>query len=425
VFGLPGLTGPGFFTAYKDGSLASHPCCVPFVEIEDRPRFLWRGAMLDVARHFLPKAYVFKFIDLLALHKMNVLHLHLTDDQGWRIEIKKYPRLTSVGSIREKTLVGRAHMDPSDEHYDLNTLRFDGITQCGYYTQEDICEIVAYASERHVQVVPEIEMPAHAQAAIAAYPFLGCTDNVSDVSPVWGIHDTIFKPSEKTFDFLADVLTEIMELFPSQYIHIGGDEPVKTQWRNSKECQHIKRILGLDDESELQSYFIQRVRRIVESKNRIMVGWDEILEGELTRGATIMAWREAGIGVEAASQGHDVIMTPQDHTYLNYYQAADHDSEPLAFAGTATLADVYSFEPMPSDTPEDSRQRILGVQAQLWSEYIPSTSQLEYMAFPRLSAIAEIGWSRPEHKNLIDFTRRLRQHFLRLDALDVNYRPVS
>lgn len=400
-------------------------CSIPCVEIEDRPRFGWRGAMLDVVRHFLPKEFVLKFIDLLAMHKMNVLHLHLTDDQGWRIEIKKYSKLTEIGAVREKTLVGRALSNPADDDFDPASQRFDGLAHAGYYTQEQAREIVAYAAARHITVVPEIEMPGHAQAAITAYPFLGCSDELLEVSPRWGIHDALYKPTERTFEFLRDVLTEVMEIFPSPFIHVGGDEAIKTQWRDSPECQALQRELGLPDENAMQSYFIGRMDDFLTQQGRVLVGWDEILEGGLSPGAVVMSWRGEEGGVEAAQQGHDVIMAPHRFTYFDYYQSEDREAEPLAFRELLTLPTVYGYEPVPADLPSECAPHVLGAQCQLWSEYMPSAGQVEYMAFPRLSALSEVTWTNRENKDYGSFMDRLPQHLTRLEALDVNYRPLT
>ena len=410
---------------YDPSGTESSECSIACVEIEDSPRFAWRGAMLDVARHFLPKEFVLKFIDLLALHKMNVLHLHLTDDQGWRIEIKKYPRLTSVGAVREKTLVGRALANPTDSDFDPAAQRFDGLAHAGCYTQEQAREIVAYAAARHIIVVPEIEMPGHAQAAITAYPFLGCGDAPMEVSPRWGIHDALYKPSERTLEFLQDVLVEVMEIFPSRYIHIGGDEAIKTQWRASQECQAIKRALGLPDEEAMQSYFIGRMDKFLTEQGRVLVGWDEILEGGLSPGAVVMSWRGEEGGVEAARQGHDVVMAPEQYTYFDHYQSKDRDAEPLAFSELLTLSTVYGYEPIPADLPQEYAHHVRGAQCQLWTEYMPTTGQVEYMAFPRMAALAEVTWSSRESRDYGSFIARLPYHLTRLDALGVNYRPLT
>ncbi len=394
-------------------------------EIEDSPRFAWRGAMLDVSRHFLPKAFVLKFIDLLALHKMNTLQLHLTDDQGWRIEIKKYPKLTGIGSVRDRTLVGRALKDPADPEFDPSIEKFDGVPYGGFYTQDDAREIVAYAAARHVTVVPEIEMPGHAQAAIAAYPELGCTGESVEVSPRWGIHEALYKPDEPTFEFLRDVLREIMDIFPSPYVHVGGDEAVKTQWRASEECQAVKRALGLSTEDELQAYFIGRMDEFLMQQGRTLVGWDEILEGGLSPGAVVMSWRGEEGGTQAAAEGHDVVMAPERFTYFNHYQADARSAEPMAFRELLTLPMVYGYDPVPVAIAPERRHHVLGTQCQFWTEYMPTTAQVEYQAFPRLSAFAEVAWTDPSRKDYADFLTRLPALLACLDTLGVNYRPLT
>ncbi len=381
--------------------------------------------MLDVSRHFLPKNFVLKFIDLLARHKMNVLQLHLTDDQGWRLEIKKYPKLTEIGAWRTETLVGRALRNPADAGFDPASQHFDGTLHGGFYTQDDAREIVAYAAARHVTVVPEIEMPGHAQAAIAAYPFLGCTGEAPPVSPTWGIHDQLYKPSEQTFEFLRDVLAEVMDIFPSPYIHVGGDEAVKTLWRESQDCRQIKRSLGLPNEDALQSYFIGRIDEFISQSGRTLIGWDEILEGGLSPGAVVMSWRGESGGLEAAALGHDVVMAPEQFTYLNFYQSEARKAEPPAFHALLTLPTVYGYDPIPAALPESQKRFVLGTQCQLWTEYMPDARQVEYQAFPRLSAFSEVAWTEKKNKNLAGFLERLPQHLARLDALDVNYRPLT
>jgi hexosaminidase len=397
---------------------------LPCVQIEDRPRFAWRGAMLDVSRHFLPKEFVLKFIDLLAQHKMNILQLHLTDDQGWRIEIKKYPKLTEIGAWRKETLVGRALINPSDAGFDPANQRFDGVPYGGFYTQEDAREIVAYAAARHVTVVPEIEMPGHAQAAIAAYPFLGCTDAPLEVSGVWGIHDVLYKPSEPTFEFLRDVLAEVMDIFPSPYIHVGGDEAVKTQWRETEECRQIQRELGLPGEEAMQSYFIGCMDEFITQSGRTLIGWDEILEGGLSPGAVVMSWRGEEGGIEAAALQHDVVMAPHRFTYFDYYQSDARTTEPLAFHELLTLPTVYGYDPIAAALPPGQEGHVLGTQCQLWTEYMPTSQQVEYQAFPRLCAFAEVAWTDKKNKDLANFMERLPKHLTRLGALEVNYRPL-
>ncbi len=391
---------------------------VPGVEITDRPRFGWRGLLVDPARHFLPKFQLLDFIDLMAVHKFNRLQLHLTDDQGWRIEIRKYPGLTDRGAWRDETLIGHLRDHPHE---------FDGRTYGGYYTQNDIREIVQYAAERHITIVPEIEMPGHARAAISAYPHLGVfPEEQKGLRPWtrWGISEDIFAPREETIAFLQDVLLEVMELFPGTFIHIGGDEAVKAQWERSDEVQEMIRELGLADEAELQSWFVTRMDRFLAEHGRRLIGWDEILEGGLAPGAAVMSWRGEAGGITAAQAGHDVVMAPTSHTYLDYYQGPPTE-EPLAIGGLITLEHIYGYEPVPAVLTEDEARHVLGAQAQLWSEYIPNYGHMQYMAFPRAAAMAEVTWSPPAGRDLGDFLDRLRRHLERLDALEVNYRPLD
>lgn len=383
---------------------------IPAVKIEDAPRFQYRGILLDVARWFYPVEFIKNVIDLLALYKFNALHLHLTDDQGWRIEIRKYPLLTQIGSWRKETIVGQ-HFDPYVG---------DGVPHGGFYTQAQIRDLVAYAAARHVTIIPEIEMPGHAGAALAAYPELSCTGGPFEVSTTWGVHQDIYCPSERTFGFLEDVLLEVMQLFPSKYIHIGGDEVPKDQWKASPVAQEVIRREGLANEEELQSYFIRRIETFLLAHGRRLIGWDEILEGGLAPEATVMSWRGVAGGIEAARQGHDVIMTPSDHAYLDYYQG-DPRSEPLAIGGFVPLDTVYAFDPVPSGLASDQASHVLGGQGSLWTEYIPTPAQAEYMLLPRLLALSEALWS-PRKRNWERFLARLPVHFARLDALGVEYR---
>jgi hexosaminidase len=402
---------------FRDAPAGAAPAAwtLPAVRIEDAPRFRWRGAMLDAARHFMPKEFVKKYVDLLALHKLNTFHWHLTDDQGWRIEIKKYPRLTEVGSRRARTVVGRSRGDSTRWVY-------DSVPHGGYYTQDDVREVVAYARARHVTVVPEIEMPGHAVAAIAAYPELGVTGRPTAVSGRWGVFNNIFNAEPGTVAFLQDVLAEVLTLFPGQYVHVGGDEADKTLWRADPRIQARIRALGVKDEHALQSWFIRQMDAFLTARGRRLVGWDEILEGGLAPNATVMSWRGTKGGVEAARAGHDVVMAPTTHVYIDYYQSADSASEPLAGGGFLPLDTVYAFEPVPAElTPAEARH-VLGAQANLWTEYVPTPKHAEYMAFPRLSALAEVVWTPRAAKDFADFRRRLGPHLRRLDALDVNYR---
>ena len=383
---------------------------IPDVKIQDAPRFPYRGMHLDVARHFFDVATVKRFIDQLAYHKMNYFHWHLTEDQGWRIEIKKYPKLTEVAAYRDQTLVG---------HYNDQPHQFDSIRYGGFYTQEEIKAVVQYAADNFITVIPEIEMPGHAQAAIAAYPALGCADKPLDVMQIWGISENVYCPTEETFTFLQDVIDEIIPLFPGKYIHIGGDECPKTQWEKSKFCKQLMRKEGLKDAHELQSYFIQRMERYINAKGKQIIGWDEILEGGLAPNATVMSWRGMEGGIAAAQAGHDVIMTPTAHCYLDYYQS-DHPEEPLAIGGFLPLEKVYALEPVPAELSAEEAKHVLGAQVNLWTEYIPSAKHLEYMAFPRLSALAEVVWSPKANRDFEDFSRRVVSHLKRLENMDIN-----
>jgi hexosaminidase len=384
---------------------------IPAVEIEDAPRFRYRGILLDVARWFYPPEFIEKVIDLLALYKLNTLHLHLTDDQGWRLEIKKYPRLTQVGAWRKETIVGQ-NFDPYVG---------DGTPHGGFYTQVQIRELVAYAAARHVTIMPEIEMPGHARAALAAYPELSCTGGPFEVSTRWGVHEDIFCPSEQTFEFLEDVLAEVMQLFPSEYIHIGGDEVPKKQWKDSPVAQDVIRREGLGNEEELQGYFIRRIEGFLRAHGRRLIGWDEILEGGLAPEATVMSWRGVEGGIEAARQGHDVIMTPANRTYFDYYQG-DPAAEPLAIGGFLPLEGVYAFEPVPGELTREQAAHVLGGQGNVWTEYIPTPARAEYMILPRMLALADVLWSTRETRNWNRFAARLPPQFARLDALGAEYR---
>jgi len=388
---------------------------IPCVRIEDQPRFGWRGMHLDVSRHFMPKAFVKKYIDLLALHKMNRFHWHLSDDQGWRIEIRRYPKLTEVGAWRTETLIGR----PSGRN-----AKYDGQRHGGFYTQDEIREIVAYAKSRHVTVVPEIDMPGHMQAAIASYPELGTGDGPVQVLTYWGSGEQVLNVEESTVAFMQDVLTEIMELFDSPYIHVGGDEVDKKHWRNSPKSQARLKELGLKDEEELQSWFIRRMDTFLTAKGRRLLGWDEILEGGLAPGATVMSWRGEDGGIAAAKADHDVVMAPSPYTYFDYYQA-DPNREPLAIGGFLPLSKVYSYNPTPAVLTAEQARHILGVQGQIWTEYIATPEHAEYMAFPRACALAEVAWTPVQAKDLKDFLARLRVHLKRLDGIGVRYRPLD
>jgi hexosaminidase len=388
---------------------------MPGVEIEDYPRFPWRGAMLDTGRHFWNAAQVKRFIDLLALHKASRFHWHLTEDQGWRIEIKRYPKLTEIGAWRPETMIGHWSDDPR---------RYDGTRYGGFYTQAEIKEVVAFAAARGITILPEIEMPGHSQAAIAAYPELGNVEAPLQPARDWGIIENVYNVEESTILFLQNVLLEVMDLFPSPYIHIGGDECPKAQWAASPRVQARMKALGIPDEHALQSYFIRRMDSFLTMHGRTLVGWDEILEGGLADNAVVMSWRGEAGGIEAARMGHDVVMVPTSHTYFDYYQA-DPAGEPLAIFGLTPLEQVYTYEPIPAEmTPEQARY-VLGSQGQLWTEYIPAQDKLDYMAYPRLTALAEVLWSPRERDSYAGFLTRLRTHLRRLDGLGVNYRRLT
>ena len=401
---------------------------VPCVEIEDTPTFRYRGAMLDVCRHFASIDYIKKFIDVLAVHKMNTFHWHLTDDQGWRIEIKKYPKLTEIGSQRSETMV--------DYFYTHYPFKYDGKPHGGYYTQEEIKEVVAYAQSKYITVIPEIELPGHALAAIASYPELSCTpDSTYEVCKLWGVFDQVFCPTDTFFQFMEGVMDEVVELFPSSYIHIGGDECPKYAWEHCSHCQKLIRDLGLKDdvtpnpvdgrkhtkEEKLQSYIVNRAEKYLNSKGRNIIGWDEILEGGLAPNATVMSWRGEGGGIEAAKQKHDVIMSPNTYLYFDYYQSKDVEQEPEAIGGYLPLERVYSYEPMPASLTPEEQKYIKGVQANLWTEYIPTFSQVEYMELPRMAALADIQWTNPEHKDYQDFLQRLVRMVKIYDVYQYNY----
>jgi len=387
---------------------------VQAVTIEDSPRFAWRGLMLDSARHFIPKAEVLKMIDLLALHKMNVLHMHLTDDQGWRIEIKKYPKLTEIGSRRAETVVGHAWHPEG----------YDGTPHAGFYSQDELREIVAYAAARFITVIPEIDMPGHAQAAIAAYPELGVTGEQVAVATTWGIHPYLYSPTEATLSVLRDILTEVLDIFPSPYIHLGGDEAIKNQWEESSEVQARIKELGLQDEHELQSWFLTQMGKFLTQQGRLVIGWDEILEGGLPEGAAVMSWRGVGGGITAAQAHHDVVMAPTMYVYFDYYQTND-PAETLAIGGYTPLDKTYSFDPIPEELTAEQARYVKGTEGTLWSEYIPTTDRLEYMAFPRVIALSEVAWSTPEQRDFASFRQRLAHHEARLTHLNVSFRPVA
>lgn len=374
---------------------------IPAGSIQDEPRFAYRGMHLDVCRHFFPIKFIKEYIDLLALHNMNTFHWHLTDDQGWRIEIKKYPKLTEIGSVRSRTVIGK------------NTDEYDNTSYGGFYTQEQAKELVKYAQERYITVIPEVDLPGHMLAALAAYPEMGCTGGPYEVCPRWGIfEDVLCIGNEKSMQFLEDVMSEIIDIFPSKYIHIGGDEAPRTRWEKCPKCQARIKAEGLKAdkdhtaEDRLQSYCMTRIEKFLNSKERQIIGWDEILEGDVAPNATVMSWRGTSGGIKAAQLGHDVIMTPNVYCYFDYYQTADTKDEPFGIGGYVPVEKVYSLEPTVSLT-EEQAGHILGVQANLWTEYIPTTKHVEYMILPRMAALAEVQWTQPEKKDYKDFSKRL------------------
>ncbi|CAL9568931.1 beta-N-acetylhexosaminidase [Streptomyces sp. enrichment culture] len=411
------LLGPD---AFRRAPLPGRRWRLPLGRIEDAPRFGWRGLMLDVSRHFMPKDGVLRYLDLMAAHKLNVLHFHLTDDQGWRIEIKRHPKLTETGSWRSRTKFGhRASPLWEDKPHG------------GYYTQEDIREIVAYAAARHITVVPEIDVPGHSQAAIAAYPELGNTDVIDTTAltvwDTWGVCPNVLAPTENTLRFYEGVFEEVLELFPSEFVHIGGDECPKDQWRASATAQARIAELGLADEDELQSWFIQHFDTWLSERGRRLIGWDEILEGGLAKGAAVSSWRGYAGGIAAARAGHDVVMCPEQQVYLNFREDGGED-EPVPIAFVRTLEDVYRFEPVPAElTPRESGH-VIGTQANLWTEVTENQERVDYQLFPRLAAFAEVAWSdlpAPADRDYAAFERRMATHYRRLDAFGVAYRPPA
>jgi hexosaminidase len=406
--------------AFRRAPLAS-ALKAPAVEIEDQPRFSWRGSHMDVGRHFMPKETVLKHLDLMALHKLNVFHWHLTEDQGWRIEIKKYPKLTEVGAWRKDSALGPP---PERDKNGQRKWRFLGRPHGGFYTQDDVREVVRYAADRFITVVPEIEMPGHARAAIAAYPELGNTGKPQEVATSWGVFTEVFSVDDRTFAFIKDVLTEVLALFPSKFIHVGGDEVPKKEWQQSAVAQAKIKQLGLKNEEELQSWFIKQIDTWLTQQGRRLIGWDEILEGGLAPGAAVMSWRGEQGGIHAAKAGHDVVMAPNKPVYLDHAQSKD-PLEPVNIGGFNPIENVYAYDPIPKDLTAEEAKHVLGSQAQLWSEYMPNGRHLEYMAWPRLCALAEVVWSPKEAKDYASFKGRLVTHLERLKALDVNFRPLE
>lgn len=395
---------------YGDG-VAQVAWELPLVTIKDAPRFEWRGLHLDVGRNMTSVEFIKEYIDNMAMHKLNTFHWHLTEDQGWRIEIKQYPKLTEIGAYRKESLTITRRNQPKV---------YDGKRYGGFYTQEEVKEIVAYAADRYITVVPEIELPGHATAAIASYPELGTSGEQPEVETDWGIFPDIYNVNDETFEFLENVLTEVIALFPSEYIHIGGDEAMKVQWEESPAIQAKIKELGLADEHELQSYFVTRIEKFVNSQGRQIIGWDEILEGGLAPNAAVMSWRGESGGIAAAKSGHKVVMSPYQHLYLDYHQG-DPAFEPTVIGPLLSLEAVYSYDPMPDTLTVEERQYILGVQANVWTEYMPTEDQVEYMVYPRVSALSELSWSPLEKRDWTLFQNKMPTQLNRFEELDINY----
>lgn len=389
------------------------PLAIPCVKIDDYPRFSWRGMMLDVSRHFFPIEFLYKFVDLLALHKMNIFHLHLTDDQGWRVEIDRYPRLTNIGAWRNETLIGHLRNRP---HV------FDNLRHGGYYTQSQLRALVRYAQIRNVTIVPEIDMPGHTQAMIAAYPELGITRGHVNIWNRWGVSRHLLNIEEDTFVFAQNVIDEVLALFPGPYIHLGGDEVDSELWASSLDTKSRMEHLELKSVRDIQPYFLARMTETIERKGRRVIGWDEIIAGGVSDDTIVMSWRGADGGVMAAGAGNDVVMTPRQWTYFDSYQSEEIEREPPAIGGTITLEKAYEFEPIRPGMSDAIVEHFLGAQGQLWTEYMPNTEHVEYMAFPRATALSEVLWSPLANRDFVGFARRLVPHLRRLDHFGVSYR---
>ena len=385
---------------------------IPVIEINDVPRFQYRGLMLDVVRHFFPVDDIKRFIDLMAMHKYNYLHLHLTDDQGWRIEIPAYPKLQTVSAWRKETIVGHLNDEPR---------QYDGIRYGGFYTQVELKELEQYAAERYITIVPEINVPGHITALLAAYPELGCTGNIIEVARDWGIFPNLLCPREDTFLFLERIFTNVMNIFPGKYIHIGGDECPKEQWQKNEFCRNTKIQNGLRTDEQLQTWFMRRVAKFIQSHGRQVIGWDEMLDGGDISDAAIMSWRGEQGGIDATRKGNNVIMTPHRSCYFDYYQWNRRDEEPLAQSGYLSLGMVYQYEPVPKELTDIEKQYIIGTQGNLWTEYIPNIRQAEYMVYPRACALAEVAWTPADKKSFGQFRNRLIEHSKRLEIMNINY----
>ena len=410
---LEGRTEAGLFYGRQAlrQMLATNPASLPYAVVESAPRFSYRAMHLDVSRHFFDKDMVKQYLDMMALHAMNTLHFHLTDDQGWRIEMKRWPKLTTVGSVRNRTVIGR------------NAGIYEYTPHGGYFTQEDIHEIVAYAQERHITIIPEIDMPGHMLAALAAYPELGCTGGPYEVCPDWGVFDDILcAGNDKVYRFLEDIIDELTELFPAPYIHLGGDEAPRVRWQQCNRCQQRMREKGLKTEAQLQGYMVRRMEQYLTKKGRRLIGWDEIAECDIDTNAVIMSWRGHEGGFEAAAKGHDVIMAPTGSMYFDYYQLPeDLWEKPFLIGGYVSLSKVYAFDPAPDSLSADMRRHIIGAQANLWTEYIPYKELLEYQVLPRMAALCEVQWTNSEQKDYDAFLRRLPRLLSIYDAQGWKY----
>ena len=420
---ITGCDNAGIFYAFKtllqilETTKTEKTRYIKGVIIKDTPRFKWRGMHLDVARHMFSVEFIKRYIDIIAMHKMNVFHWHLTEDQGWRIPIEKFPKLETISAWRKETLIG---------HYSDKPQKFDGKRYGGFYSKNEIIDIIKYAKDRFVEIVPEIEMPGHATAALSAYPELSCTGGPHKTETTWGVHKEVFcAGNEETFYFLEKILEEVSQIFPGPYIHIGGDECPKTRWKTCEKCQKRIKDEDLKDEHELQSYFIKRIEKILDKFGKRLIGWDEILEGGLAPNAIVHSWRGMEGGIKAANAGHEVIMSPTGYAYFDYYQSKNIKNEPLAIGGYLPLSKVYEFEPVPAKIEEDKRHLILGGQANLWTEYIDNENKAEYMLLPRMCALSEVLWTPTTNKNYNMFLKRLKGHLLRIKSAGYNFRELD
>ncbi|MDO9633703.1 MAG: beta-N-acetylhexosaminidase [Paludibacter sp.] len=398
-----------------DKKVAGVKWSVPCLTVKDAPAFAYRGMMLDVSRHFMSKEFVMRFIDMLAFHKLNTFHWHLTDDQGWRIEIEQYPKLTEIGAFRRMEI---------DGHKNAPDWKWKMVDHGGFYTKDDIREVIAYANKRHVNIIPEIELPGHALAALSAYPELSCSGGPFEVVGRWGIFHDIYCTKEETMVFLENVLAEVAELFPGEYIHLGGDEAPKTRWKRCKACQDRMKAEGISDETQLQAHVTARMEKFLNAKGKKVICWDDAVEAEVSKTITVMSWRSEEGGIVGARRGNPVIMTPHKSVYFDYYQG-DRETEPLTIGGNLPLEKVYAYNPIPLVLSVEEAKLIKGTQANVWTEYMPNEKHVEYMVFPRIAALAEVSWSPQHNKNYDDFISRLKKVIKHYDALNINYRKLD